>query len=270
MSTSFARSAARAFAAATVSLVALSGCATPPPADDPDAVAEYRQANDPLEPMNRQIFAFNVAADRRVLKPVAQAYHDTVPQFGRDRVRDFLRNLGEPLVFANDVLQGNPDRAVQTLMRFTFNSGFGLLGLFDPATPAGIPYHGEDLGQTLAVWGVDEGPYLVLPLLGPSNPRDAVAMGGEWLLDPVDWSFRMAGYGWAEYGRGGLVALDRREENLDTLDDIERTSVDFYSAVRSMYRQHRESEIRNAPDGPPSPGFGSLPTGPVQISEESF
>ena len=268
MSTFVPRSTAAALAASVVSLVLLAGCATPPPADDPDAVAEFKQTNDPLEPMNREIFDFNMAVDRAVFKPVAQGYRDYVPEYGRDRVRDFVRNLRAPLTFANDVLQGEPDRAMQTLMRFTFNTGFGALGLFDLASPGGIPYHEEDLGQTFAVWGVGEGPYLVLPILGPSNPRDVAGMAGEWVADPVDYAFWRAGTSWASYGRGGLSGLDKREANLDTLDDIERTSVDFYSAVRSLYRQHRESEIKNQPNAVPAPGFGSLTGHTTQISEE--
>ncbi len=269
MSIFSSRSFLTALAIGGVSLAVLGGCATPPPADDPDAVAEYNEANDPLEPMNRQIFAFNVAVDHAVMRPVAQAYRDYVPQDGRDRVRDFLRNLREPWILANDILQGDAERAGETLARFTLNTAVGLGGLVDVAGRSGLPYHDEDFGQTLAVWGVGEGPYLVLPILGPSNPRDAVGLGSEWLLDPVDFGFRMAGYSWAEYGRGALDGLDKREDALDPLDEIERTSIDFYSALRSLYRQHREAEIRNQPNVVPIPGLTDVSGKPPQISQES-
>jgi phospholipid-binding lipoprotein MlaA len=126
------RSAAR-LAASVIALALMAGCATQPPADDKEAVAEWQQINDPLEPTNRAIFEFNTAVDKALLKPIAQGYRAVVPQFGRDRVRDFLNNLRSPIIFANDVLQGNVDRAVQTMMRFTFNTGFGIGGLFDLA-----------------------------------------------------------------------------------------------------------------------------------------
>ncbi len=268
MSTFIPRSTAMTVAAGILCLGLQGGCATPPPADDPDAVADFKQANDPLEPMNRKIFAFNMAVDRAVLKPVAQAYRDYVPEYGRDRVRDFLRNLREPLIFANDVLQGEPQRATQTFMRFTFNTGFGALGLFDLAGAGGIPYHEEDLGETFAVWGAGEGPYLVLPILGPSNPRDAAGMAGEWVADPVDYAFWRAGDSWASYGRGGLSGIDKREANLDSLDEVERTSVDFYSAVRSLYRQHREAEIKHQVNPVPSPGLSGSVGHATQISQE--
>jgi phospholipid-binding lipoprotein MlaA len=262
------RPTASVLAAGLLSLVVMAGCATPPPADDPDAVAEFKQTNDPLEPMNRAIFDFNMAVDRAVIKPVAEAYRDHVPEYGRDRVRDMVRNLRAPLTFANDVLQGEPDRAMQTLMRFTFNTGFGAFGLFDLAGAGGIPYHEEDLGQTFAVWGVGEGPYLVLPILGPSNPRDTAGMAVEWVADPIDYGFSRAGASWASYGRGALSGIDKREANLDTLDEIERTSVDFYSALRSLYRQHREAEIKNQANPVPSPSLGGLSGHVTQISEE--
>jgi phospholipid-binding lipoprotein MlaA len=166
-------------------LVALSACAEVP--RDPDERAEFEAANDPIEPFNRGVFEVNLALDRAVLKPVATHYRDWVPQGVRDRVHDFVLNLNAPFVFANDVLQGEPDRAAQTLDRFIINSTAGLLGLVDVVGRTGGPrYHTEDFGQTLAVWGAGEGPYLMLPVFGPSNPRDAVGKGVEMVADPTD------------------------------------------------------------------------------------
>ena len=261
------RSARATITAAILSATMLAGCATPPPADDPEAKAEWEQTNDPIEPFNRSVFDFNHALDKAVFKPVAQGYRDYVPQYARDRVRDVIHNLSSPLIFANDILQGEPDRAVQTVMRFTFNSSFGVLGLFDIAGEGGIPYHTEDLGQTFAVWGVGDGPYLVLPIFGPSNPRDTVGMIGEYLADPVSIGISNAGLGWVNTSRGILSGVNKREENLDGLDDVERNSIDLYSAIRSLYRQHRASEIKNKTDTVTSPGFVALPS--PQISQEN-
>jgi phospholipid-binding lipoprotein MlaA len=261
------RSTVSTMAATIVSVALLAGCATPPPADDPEAIAEFEQTNDPIEPLNRAVFDFNHALDQAIFKPVAQGYRDYIPQYGRDRIRDMLRNLRAPLTFANDLLQGEPDRAVQTAMRFTFNTGFGVLGLFDIASPGGIPYHDEDFGQTFAVWGVGEGPYVVLPIFGPSNPRDTVGMVAEWLADPVDYGFAAAGASWGSYARGGVSGVEKRENNIEGLDDVERNSIDLYSAIRSLYRQHRNAEIKNKTETVPSPSFVSLPV--TQVSQET-
>ncbi len=247
------------FAASLFAIAMVTGCATPPPADDKEAVAEFEQVNDPLEPMNRVVFDFNQAIDKVLLKPLAQGYRATVPAFGRDRVRDVLNNLRSPIIFANDVLQGQPDRAMQTLMRFAFNSSFGIGGLFDVAAEGGLPYHDEDFGQTFAVWGVGEGPYVVLPILGPSNPRDTTGMAVEWLADPFDMWMDHEGQDWAIWTRAGVAGVDKRESLLDTLDEVERGSLDYYSAMRSLYRQRRDVEIKNGNDGKagakPTPGM---------------
>lgn len=246
------RPMATRLAASLFALALVTGCATPPPADDPEAVAEWEQTNDPLEPMNRAVFDFNDAIDKALIKPVAQAYRAAVPAFGRERVRDLLNNLRSPIVLANDVLQGNPDRAMQTFMRFAFNTGFGIGGLFDVATPGGIPYHDEDFGQTFAVWGVGEGPYLVLPILGPSNPRDTTGLAVEYLTDPFDLWMDNTGRDTVTWVRTGVEGLDKRESLLDTLDEVEKSTVDYYAAMRSLYRQRREADVKNGASDKPS------------------
>ncbi|MDA8232436.1 MAG: VacJ family lipoprotein [Magnetospirillum sp.] len=256
--------------AMALSIGVLAGCADAPPESDPEARAEWKRLNDPLEPSNRAIFDFNMAADRRVMKPVAQAYEHYVPQYGRDRIHDFLDNLRAPLTFANDVLQGDVDGAVQTFIRFTFNTGFGALGLFDLAGEGGVPYHSNDLGATFAVWGAGEGPYLVLPILGPSNPRDAIGMAGEFFVDPFDYRVGQVGQTWAVYARAGSDGIDRRQAALAPLDDVERNSIDFYASVRSLYRQHREAEIHHR-DGVavPEPGYNLTSAKDSEISRET-
>ncbi len=243
----------RALLLGAAALLAVAGCATPPPASDPDAVADFKQINDPAEPLNRAIFSFNQAVDARVLRPVALTYRTVVPQFGRDRVSDFLDNLKDPLYFANDLLQGNVGLAGQTAERFALNSTFGVLGIMDVAAPLGVPPHESDFGQTLGVWGLNEGPYLVLPLLGPSNPRDAVGLAAEWVADPVSW-YAMQGqpvwstahtrFSYLTWVRLGMTTVSKEEAYMDVLDDVRRTSLDYYAATRSLYRQRRASQVR--------------------------
>ena len=261
-----------ALAAGLLALALLSGCATPPPANDAEAVAEFERINDPFEPLNRTIFDFNTAIDNALFKPVAQGYRDAVPQYARDRIHDLVDNWKAPLRFCNDVLQGDIDHAVQTFMRFTFNTGFGALGLFDLAGPGGIPGHQTDLGATFGTWGIGEGPYLVLPILGPSNPRDTVGRAVEYVFDPVDFRLgEIGGLRWATTTRGGLSGLDRRESNLDAMNEVERAALDLYASVRSLYRQHREAEIHQKPnlDKLPSPGFTDLTNDAPELSQET-
>jgi len=241
----------------------LVGCATPPPDDDPEAKAEFEQVNDPLEPTNRVIFSANEGIDTYFLRPLAVGYRTAVPSFGRDRISDMIDNLKSPIYFANDLLQGNFTLAGATLERFALNTSFGVFGLMDVAEPMGIPGHQSDFGQTMAVWGIDDGPYLVLPLFGPSNPRDAVGMLAESYADPLDYYLQTGGRHWAYWTRMGVTAISKREAYLDALDDVKRTSLDYYSAMRSLYRQRRSAEINGAKNPSqyvvPSANMSALP-----------
>ena len=216
----------------------LSGCATTDPSGQ----------NDPYEHTNRQIFDLDQKLDHAVARPVAVFYNHAVPGIAREAIHNVLTNLDSPVVFANDMLQGETTRGGQTLGRAIVNSTLGLGGLVDFAAKIGIPGHDEDFGQTLAVWGVDEGPYLVLPFAGPSNPRDVAGMGGDIALDPFTYA-RWHNSTIFMISRAGMAVVDLRARNVDNLDQIERTSVDLYATTRSLYRQHRNAEIRNgAPD----------------------
>ena len=216
-------------------VVLLAGCAT----------QDVSGANDPYEATNRKIFNFNQQLDKAVIKPVAQAYVDVVPEPARDGVHNFLVNLNLPVTFANDILQGEIERTGETVARFTVNTTIGIGGLLDVATRIGVPFHTEDFGQTLAVWGVGEGPYLVLPLLGPKPPRDAVGYAVDSIaFDPLTYIDLREKFLW-EVGRGALGVLDLRSRNLESLDAIERQSVDLYASIRSLYRQDRNNEIHN-------------------------
>lgn len=228
------------------------GCATPP--TDPDALAAYNEANDPIEPMNREIFSFNEGADKYVIKPLAQGYVYIVPAGGRRSVRSFLNNLRSPVILANDILQGEVQRAGTTLGRAVFNTTVGIGGLFDVASGMGLPFHDEDFGQTLAVWGVGEGPYLVIPILGPSNPRDVVGLVADGFMDPLNWYVNNIHLGYLSYVRAAIDGIDKRASVLDALDEIKRTSLDFYATIRSLYRQRRIDEINNGEPKPGTPG----------------
>lgn len=227
----------------------VAGCATPP--SEPAARAEFERTNDPLEPMNRTIFDVNLFLDRYLIKPVAQGYRTVVPEFTRNSISNFLHNLGEPVIFANDIMQGEFKSANDTAARFLINSTFGLGGTIDFASKTGIERQSGDFGQTLYSWGAPEGPYLVLPIFGPSNPRDAVGMGVDGVIDPF-------GYLASDYGAGNSATISRmaasgvdlRSRNIETLDDLQRNAIDFYAEIRSLYRQHRADELRH---GRPAP-----------------
>jgi phospholipid-binding lipoprotein MlaA len=264
-----AQRAAR-LAAVLLGLILLGGCATPP-SNDPEALEAYKEANDPLEPMNRYFFELNYAADELLFKPLAGWYYVALPNFAQDGVRNALRNVRSPVVLANDLFQGETDRAGVTVSRFLVNSTMGIGGLFDIASRMGLEYHDEDFGQTLAVHGVGEGPYLMLPLLGPSNPRDAAGRVVDMLFDPLTY---IGIFAVDNIGLGAAVVdgMDTRARNLKTLDEIRKGSLDYYATIRSLYRQRRNDEINNGktPEGG-APGLGddqqsARPAGYAQVS----
>jgi len=236
------------------------GCATRPSVTDPDAVAEYQANNDPLEPTNRFLYGVNDIIDTNVLQPVARGYRYVVPGGVRRALGNAVSNVASPVRFANDVLQGHPRYAAETVTRFVVNSTAGLGGFFDVADTLGLPPHrGADFGTTLGVWDVGEGPFLFLPLLGPSNVRDTAGSGTNVLLDPFTWA-SFGGVNALQGSRFGVGAVDTRERLLDPVDQVKRDSLDPYATFRSVYRQSRAAEIEQArQDGkplPPPPPFG--------------
>ncbi len=218
----------------------LGGCATRPPAGDADAQAEFREQNDPIEPTNRFFYAVNDGLDTYLLRPVAVVYHK-VPETVRRPVHNLLSNISTPIGFANEVLQAHPRSAGDMMMRFVINSTAGVGGLFDVATDLGYPDRDTDFGLTLAVWGVGEGPFLFLPVLGPSNPRDATGFAGQFALDPLTYA-SFGGSATLGTSRAVLGAVDTRERLLDQVDQIKRGALDPYATFRSLYRQHRADE----------------------------
>ena len=195
------------------------------------------------------MYSVHQAIDKTVLRPVAVAYRDVVPRPVRTGVSNVLGNLRTPVILANDMLQGEPRRAGDTLGRFLINSTLGVAGIFDVAGDYfGVKGHSEDYGQTLAVWGVGEGPYLFIPVLGPSNPRDLSGFGLGVASDPLTWVGQGVAVSALTGARAGLSVVDTREQLIDVLDAVERESIDPYSILRSAYRQRRNAEIRNSLD----------------------
>ena len=225
-------------------LLLAASCAATPPANDPDAVAEFRENNDPYEPANRFFYKVNDGLDTYLLRPAAVVYRK-VPQAIRTPVHNVLANLGTPAAFSNEVLQAHPRKAGDMMMRFLINSTAGVAGIFDVASKLGYADLDTDFGLTLAVWGVGEGPFLFLPVLGPTNPRDAAGFGADFGLDPLTYA-TFGGYRTLGVSRAGLGAIDTRERLLDQIDQIERGALDPYATFRSLYRQNRAEEVAKA------------------------
>lgn len=226
----------RSIAATVISIGLLSGCAG-------QGDLEPGEVADPIEPANRMIFAINETLDTFVLQPTAYVYKETVPPPVQDMVRNFLDWLRSPVILANDLLQQDWKAAEVTASRFIANAP--LFGLVDNATGLGLTYRNEDFGQTLAVWGADDGAYIVLPVLGPSNVRDAVGRGVDFFFDPAfyignpDTTFRL------QIAQRVADGVDFRARNFDAINDLKTTSVDYYARLRSIYKQRRDSDILN-------------------------
>jgi phospholipid-binding lipoprotein MlaA len=243
-------------------LLSCCGCAASP--SDSATAEEADSQNDPAEGVNRAIFKANLAADHAVMRPVAQAYTDHVPEAVQTGVHNVVQNLKEPAVAINDLLQGNVNHAWEAVQRLAVNSTVGGAGLVDVAAKWGLPPHKADFGETLAVWGVGEGPFVELPLLGPSNPRDAVGTAVDLALNPLTF-VGGAPATYAGVATGGANVVDTRVQHLQGLDELERNSLDYYATLRSVYRQHREAEISKAkePEGQVDISFPDASPGAV-------
>ena len=238
-----------------VAMAGLPGCASAP--KDAAARAEFEKDNDPIEPFNRVMFAFNKQMDGMILRPAAVIFKEALPKPVQESVHKILSNLRGPVVLVNDLLQWELNRAGNTAGRFLINTTVGILGVWDAAAHMGIEGHSEDFGQTFGTWGIGEGFYIVLPILGPSNPRDAVGLLTESLVDPINMWIRNGDYEHMVFVRSIIMGVDFRARNLQTIDELERTSLDYYIAVRSLYRQRRMDEISNGKgtSDQPAPGI---------------
>jgi len=226
--------------AACSALLLLAGCATTP---GEDRLAE----RDPLEGFNRGVWDVNQALDKVAIKPVTKVYRAVTPRPARRGISRIFANLSEPFSFINNLLQGKPDRAIRNLGRFAVNTTLGIGGLADQATKMGIKPAYEDFGQTLAVWGANGGPYLVLPILGPSTLRDGVGSGVAQFADPYRVAVRESGL--SSTAKIGIMAgevISTRSDLMDSgADSFLETSLDSYAAARSAYLQRRHAQIRN-------------------------
>lgn len=218
----------------------LGACSTPS--------AESLAQNDPWEKTNRDIFDFDVRLDHAVARPIAKGYRAAVPEPVRDGIHNALTNLNSPVVLANDVLQGDGDKAVNTAGRIVINSTVGLGGLIDVASKIGIPGHDNDFGITLGKNNIAEGSYLVLPFAGPLPPRDLLGVAVDQAFDPLTY-VRFHGKDTWMVVRFGIGILDARTSQLDAVETIERSSIDFYATTRNLYRQSRNAKINDGKAG---------------------
>jgi len=234
-------------------ILTLTGCAT------------GKNPADPLEGFNRAMFGFNDKVDQMALKPAATAYKTVVPSFVQTGVGNFFGNLGDVTTAMNNFLQARITDGMSDLTRVMINSTFGIAGIFDIATPGGLPKHDQDFGQTLGRWGAPSGPYLVLPLIGPTTTRDALAMPVDLETDlwthkyPVRWR-----------NTGSVIrVIDHRAYILDSSTLIEDAALDKYEFVRDAYLQRRQSKIYTGDVFKPDLNGGYADPAPTSTSTET-
>jgi len=227
--------------------LALVGCATLPQGKP--------APGDPLERINRSIWIFDNALDHAVLRPVASGYVRYTPTPVRNRVRDFLTNFAYPDTIINDFLQGKFHDFGNDVARFVVNSTAGIAGLFDPASHLNLDRHDTDVGQTLGIWGLPRGPYLVLPFLGPSDMRDAFGSAADEYLTPRPYLPN-------QYARWGLYLVDKVDQRSQLLDQdkLIDSAFDSYAFVRNAYLQHREFKVHGSQTETPEQLFPGLNT----------
>ncbi len=223
---------------------------------------QLKAEQDPLEPFNRRVYDFNKGMDKLFIKPVTVVYRTATPAAARRGASNALDNVDEPLTFINALLQGKPKIAANAVGRFVVNTVLGVGGLADHATDLGLEKQKEDFGQTLAVWGMNSGPYLMLPLFGPATFRDTLGLGVDFVSDPYRISQREIGMtGRERLSLTGLEVIDLRSRLMDTVDDLVRDSADEYALVRSAYLQNRQSLITD--------GVEDEPETPLPVLEEN-
>ena len=221
--------------------ITLSSCASTKQINT-DIEASY-EISDPFEEVNRAVFSFNNVVDSILLEPVATGYQKVIPQTARKGVRNFLVNLRSPIDVGNQILQGDLIGAADGTTRFFVNTLLGLGGLIDIAAKEGLEHEPEDFGQTLAVWGVGDGPYTVLPLIGPNNLRDQVGLLADSYVDPIRLYLHNTNREEIYYSKLSVKTIDTREELLTILSDLKNNSIDYYAAVRSVIYQRRNALI---------------------------
>jgi len=249
---------AKILRACLLASLGLSACSTTPPVVRTTTPNLTADVYDPIEGFNRGVYKFNEGADKFIISPLANIYDFILPKFARKGVTNVARNLSEPMIFANEVLQLDLNDAADSLGRFAFNSTVGIGGLIDVVEKdQGISQQREDFGQTLATYGVPSGPYIVLPLLGPSSVRDAVGRIGDGLTNPVRW-INFNGDQSLQIGRRVAKGLDSRLKAEPFLENV-RTSADPYVNLRGLYTQNRLNNIHE--DADPFDGFADIDEG---------
>lgn len=204
-------------------------------------------SSDPFEPFNRAVFSFNTVTDEYVFRPVINSYRYLVPKPTRTGVSNIFDNINEPISLSNNLLQGHFKRAGITTARIIINTIAGFFGAYDVAEKWGFPKEKTGFSDTLGVWGVPSGPYLVLPFFGPSDIRSATGLGVDIFLNPMTYTAynrhkkEVSYFFNAEVALGAIIAYDNA---VDLLDDLKKNSLDFYVATRSMYQQYRDARIR--------------------------
>jgi phospholipid-binding lipoprotein MlaA len=229
----------------------LLACLTSPVSADPQAHTAQGQPtdiDDPFEYVNRGIFEINLFLDEIAFKPLA-AWYGMLPDRAREGTHNFLGNLKTPWTAVNDIAQGQPERFGNSVARFFINSLLGFFGTFDPAARLGFPAHEEDAGQTFGAWGAGDGPYIVLPVVGPSNLRDTLGFAVDSFLDPVNYIARRGDADWVGPTRSAASGIDARHRNAQQIDDLRRQSTDFYATIRRVYTERRRAAIANRTGG---------------------
>ena len=230
--------------------------ATPDPvAKTPEAPAEKtppRDERDPMEGFNREMQSFNDKLDSYVMKPVAQGYKKVTPTVVNQGITNFYNNVNDITVFGNDLLQFKMAQFGKDVARFMINTTVGMVGFVDVASKMNLPHHDEDFDQTLALWGLPSGPYVVLPFFGPSTPRGIFGLAGDTFSNPINWINPMAGYSWsttfngisgAILASGALRLVDQRADLLSASKIMDEASVDRYEFIRNAYFQQRNYVI---------------------------
>ena len=221
----------------------LGGCATAPPKTDVADYQAYEQQNDPIEPTNRFFYTVNDKIDRYAFKPVAKGYVRITTVGIRNHVGNFVTNIGEPARLVNFMFEGKPRDAGTSLVRFVLNSTVGIGGIFDPAKSLGYNELDTDFGLTLAIWGVPAGPYLYLPVFGPSGTRDVLNLPVEFYATPMAVAPASHALTYFGYSETALHLVNTRAQYLDPIDQIQATALDPYATFRSLYRQSRDSQV---------------------------
>ncbi len=256
---------------AVISLLAVAACTTTsglpqaPGLQSPARVASS-SPGDPFEGLNRGMFGLGRAIDKRIIRPVLGGYGAVVPGPVRRSLHNMLQNLGEPLVVVNDVLQARFGTGAKTAVRFVGNSTFGLAGLFDPAARVGLAHHDNGFGDTLGRYGAGPGPYFYVPLLGPTDLRDAIGAGIDLVADPLPWG-RLKNARGVHATITALSLIDQRQEAEKDLKTLDAVAADPYATMRSVYLQSRKAEIsgqepelETLPELPPEPPAVPTPT----------